>query len=316
MKITADSLIKKVENRSFKTESEMSKYFESIAPSIFGINEKRIVSELRTTAHDATLSNLTDMVIFDNKDRDQVLVVFEFKLDKSIRQHSKNSYGAAERQLHKYAQDLKAPYGVLLSEKVCRIFKYTYRGSMFRFDEKFFLPELIEIEKGLYKNESENKKENDKTIVESKEKSYLPMVLGAFFVFALFLIIALFPSENDNGNDAKYLNVEEVLEVEENVDLHRPEYVDVHGREDKLDIAHNRWEVIDTTKSSFIRGSWYDKENSYLIMDLDGRNYQYCGVNEEIWFAYKNAESFGIYFNENIKGNYQCHLDKSKIPVY
>ena len=147
--ITPELLLNLIKGQNFKTEKDMSLFFKRYLPPFFGINDARVIAELRTTGHDSTLSNLTDLVILDNINRDQVLVTFEFKLHKSIVNFQRNQYENAEKQLHKYCQDLKSPYGILLSEKICKIYHYTFRGSVFHFDEILALPRLIEIEKEL-----------------------------------------------------------------------------------------------------------------------------------------------------------------------
>ena len=146
---TARTFLNKVSGHKFKTEEDLVRYFETITPAIFEINKSRIVKELRTTANDGTLSNLADLVILDNFDRTQALVGFEFKLDKSITSYKGGSYEDAANQLHKYCQQLRVPYGVLISDKICEIYRYSFRGSMFNFEKVICLPALTEIEKEL-----------------------------------------------------------------------------------------------------------------------------------------------------------------------
>jgi len=66
-----------------------------------------------------------------------VILVIECKLDKSIEIFKGESYEDAAKQLHKYCQDVRAPYGVLLSDKFCGIWHYKY----FDYDRE---PERIE----------------------------------------------------------------------------------------------------------------------------------------------------------------------------
>jgi len=146
---TPKTFLNKISGHNFKSEEALVQYFEGIASAIFKINRSRIVKELRTTANDGTLSNLTDLVILDNFDRTQALVGFEFKLDKSITNFKGGSYEDARNQLHKYCQQLKAPYGVLISDKICEIYQYSFRGSIFNSEKIICLPSLTEIEKEL-----------------------------------------------------------------------------------------------------------------------------------------------------------------------
>ncbi len=85
-------------------------------------------------------------------------------------------------------------------------------------------------------------------------------------------------------------------------------YVEIKYREDKVDISHSRWEYLDTSKSSWIRGAWYDKGNQYMIINLNGTRYHFCELPSSTWNRYKKAESFGSDYNEYIKGNYDCRI--------
>ncbi len=73
---------------------------------------------------------------------------------------------------------------------------------------------------------------------------------------------------------------------------------------DTVDIS--RWESLDTSKSSFIEGAWYDKNNFQAVIKLNGSNYKYCNFPANIWKDFKSSESFGSYYNSKIKGNYAC----------
>jgi hypothetical protein len=152
---TPTVFLEKVRGHNFNREEDLVRYFETIAPSIFEINKSRVVRDLRTTANDGTLSNLADLIILDNFNRTQALVGFEFKLDKSINNYKGGSYEDARNQLHKYCQQLKVPYGVLISDKICEIYKYSFRGSIFNSEKIIALPSLTEIEKELKIDEKE-----------------------------------------------------------------------------------------------------------------------------------------------------------------
>ncbi len=84
--------------------------------------------------------------------------------------------------------------------------------------------------------------------------------------------------------------------------------VDVKYRDDDVDVGDSRFEDLDTSKSSWIEGAWYDDDNQYMIMNLDGTYYQYCEVPESVWSKYKKAESFGSDYNAYIKGDYDCRF--------
>lgn len=88
-----------------------------------------------------------------------------------------------------------------------------------------------------------------------------------------------------------------------------PRYVDVKYRDDPVEIKTDNWESIDTSRSSFIRNARYDKDQQYMIIDLDGTNYHYCGLPGYIWESFKDSSSLGSYYNEHIRGNYDCRTN-------
>lgn len=70
---------------------------------------------------------------------------------------------------------------------------------------------------------------------------------------------------------------------------------------------------IDTTKSSWIRGaSFYscDGKKGFLIIKTDARDYIHQNVPIEVWRGFKNADSFGNYYNSYLKGNYRLSLSQ------
>src|SRR5690606_18386315 len=49
--------------------------------------------------------------------------------------------------------------------------------------------------------------------------------------------------------------------------------VSIKYRTDQVDLNNQGFEHLNTSKSSFIRGAWYDKRNSYLVINLNGIYY-------------------------------------------
>lgn len=84
------------------------------------------------------------------------------------------------------------------------------------------------------------------------------------------------------------------------------QYVNVKYRDDMVDIGNPRFEALDTSKSSFINGAWYDSGNEYMIIKLDSTYYHYCELPETVWNTFKKADSFGSYYNSSIKNKYDC----------
>lgn len=70
---------------------------------------------------------------------------------------------------------------------------------------------------------------------------------------------------------------------------------------------------VDTSKSSWIRAAEYYTDGSgygFLILNMKGKEYIWEGVPINIWTGFKNADSFGKYYHQFIKGNYYLELDK------
>ena len=86
-------------------------------------------------------------------------------------------------------------------------------------------------------------------------------------------------------------------------------YIKVEYRDSEIDINHERWDYLDTIKSSWINGAWYDKDNKYMIINLEGSYYNYCGVSNSVWDRFTEADSFGTDYNRYIKGNYDCRYN-------
>ena len=93
-----------------------------------------------------------------------------------------------------------------------------------------------------------------------------------------------------------------------------PNYVYVKYRDGLVDIANPRFEYLDTSKSSLVRGAWYDDDNQYMIINLTGTYYHYCGMPTSIWNSFKLTDSFGSFYNSHIKGRYDCR--EYPIPQY
>ncbi len=63
-----------------------------------------------------------------------------------------------------------------------------------------------------------------------------------------------------------------------------------------------------TSKSSWILGAEYyscDNQNGYFFIRTKKKTYIHKDLPKEIWNEFKNADSFGKFYNSKIKGNYQ-----------
>ncbi|AZI20733.1 KTSC domain-containing protein [Chryseobacterium taklimakanense] len=65
---------------------------------------------------------------------------------------------------------------------------------------------------------------------------------------------------------------------------------------------------VDTSKSSWIRSAKYyscDGNAGYLVYTTDKKEYIHQDVPIRVWEEFKNADSFGKYYNKNIKKRYR-----------
>ena len=67
-------------------------------------------------------------------------------------------------------------------------------------------------------------------------------------------------------------------------------------------------------QSSFVNRVCYDSANSYMLISLKGTYYHYCAIDAATVNALLQANSIGTYYNQNIKGRFDCRVNK--IPVY
>ena len=86
------------------------------------------------------------------------------------------------------------------------------------------------------------------------------------------------------------------------VPLHMDKYFD-------KDVALNR--------SRDIRVAGYDKENSYFVICFKRTCYHYCRFPESIWETYKTKTNLDYFYEDRIKGNFDCRSNGGKyVPVY
>lgn len=75
------------------------------------------------------------------------------------------------------------------------------------------------------------------------------------------------------------------------------------------------FKCTDIFRSSFIRRVCYDREDSYLLLNLNGTYYHYCEVPVSVVNELLNAPSMGSYYGNAIKGKggmgpYDCRVKK------
>jgi hypothetical protein len=74
-----------------------------------------------------------------------------------------------------------------------------------------------------------------------------------------------------------------------------------------VNVTKNGFENF-TKQSSVIFNSWYDRKNNYLIINVNGTNYHYCGFGSHDWKSFKKSVSLGRHYIQNIKGRFDCRI--------
>jgi hypothetical protein len=96
--------------------------------------------------------------------------------------------------------------------------------------------------------------------------------------------------------------------------VHTPDWITVKYRSDQVDVAHPRFAQLDGGSSSLVDATFYDSENGYMIVSLNGTAYHYCGLPGSVWVSFRTASSLGSFFNTAIKGRYDCRT--GSVPAY
>ncbi len=148
------------------------------------VKPNQINSEKTTTPFDWKLSERADIVISSTEKFKQTLVVFELKLSGSVNKYQKGDYSEVIKKLHKYCQDLKSPFGVLLVDNgLCQIFKYSHRILPSKPTEITELPNLNKIEEDLGLEAVKS------AIFHPRSDKY---ILGTIFIFGILYISIFF----------------------------------------------------------------------------------------------------------------------------
>lgn len=77
------------------------------------------------------------------------------------------------------------------------------------------------------------------------------------------------------------------------------------------DASFNYTDKVNTDKSSWIRAAEFyscDKQTGFIIIKTDKEEYIHKEVPIDVWTDFKNAPSFGSYYNRFIKHRYQLSV--------
>jgi len=79
-----------------------------------------------------------------------------------------------------------------------------------------------------------------------------------------------------------------------------------------IDSSFRLEDQLDTSRSSWIRGAQYfscDSHIGFLVINTDSSIYIHQGVPISIWEGFKDARSFGSYYNRNLKGRFKLRIN-------
>ena len=122
-------------------------------------------------------------------------------------------------------------------------------------------------------------------------------------IFSVILLIICITTIFWCGNNSTYKNYNSQQITTEN-DAHKPIYINIKYRDSLGDVYW--FDSFDTSKSSFIEKAYYDKENQYLILNLNWTYYHWCDVPKYVRDDFKSSDSLWKYYNKYIKWEYDC----------
>ena len=90
-------------------------------------------------------------------------------------------------------------------------------------------------------------------------------------------------------------------------------YVKIKYRDDKVNISASNFEPLNKSDST-VKGAWYDGNNEYMVIKLNGTYYHYCGMPNSAWRDFSSASSLYSEYQSDIKGNFDCR--ENTVPRY
>jgi hypothetical protein len=75
-----------------------------------------------------------------------------------------------------------------------------------------------------------------------------------------------------------------------------------------------RSDCTQVSRSNFIKRVCYDLRNNYMLINLNGTCYQYCGIDDATVSSLLMSDSTGRFYNASIKGQFDCRT--RPVPDY
>jgi hypothetical protein len=124
--ISKQQILNLAKGKNFGSEDEFRDHIAVKIEKLLEVKHSQISIEPDTTSFDRTLSNRADIVIRTDDNLKKAILVIELKLMRNVDKYKLGDYEDPVKQLKKYCQDTRAPFGILLTEVSCAIYKNKY----------------------------------------------------------------------------------------------------------------------------------------------------------------------------------------------
>ncbi len=181
--ITKQQLLWLIGDGHFKSEKEFEEYVISRLIKLLKIKPSQIDRQSITTSFDYSLSNCADIVVRTDDNFERAMIVIELKLSRNIEKYKEGIYEESIKQLNKYCQDIRAPYGILLTDIGCHVFenKYFFKDQKWKRVESDCLPDIKTIEKRMTFNALID------FVFRKYSEKYVVRFLVGFIIFGLLI---------------------------------------------------------------------------------------------------------------------------------
>lgn len=112
--------------KEYKSEGDFESEVKVKLAEFFKVKQSQVQDQFVTTGFEGNQSNRADFVIMSDEEIPHALIVIELKLDRHVKKYHNGSYTDAAKQLSKYCQDIRSPYGILLTDNYCLMYEFNY----------------------------------------------------------------------------------------------------------------------------------------------------------------------------------------------
>jgi len=80
------------------------------------------------------------------------------------------------------------------------------------------------------------------------------------------------------------------------------------------DVSLRPFRCTEISESSVVKRVCYDRSNRYMLINLNGTYYHYCGIDSDTVSNLLSADLKGRFYNVNIKQRFDCRMHP--VPSY